>query len=169
MRFDGIAGFDCLHGTPRLIAQPKYQSNVNDLADGIISPSPSARAYCLAAAGGFASGSPTGAAPRSSAAGVQSPAQSLVPLTVPTNLQHRHLWFNLLCRLASLGRLGLSKGRCRKTNDHDQDRKRPPGHFAVEYITVHDRCSYREPPQQRLRLLPGDSETNRCIALHPAP
>jgi hypothetical protein len=36
LRFDGIAGFDCLHGTPRLIAQPKYQSNVNDLADGII-------------------------------------------------------------------------------------------------------------------------------------
>src|ERR1700688_3604938 len=53
----------------------------------VTSPSPSARAYCFAAAGGFASGSPTGAAPRSSAAGVQSPAQSLVPLTVPTNLQ----------------------------------------------------------------------------------
>src|SRR5713226_1656421 len=44
-------------------------------------------AYCFAAAGGFASGSSAGVAPRSSAAGAQSPAQSLVPLTVPTSLQ----------------------------------------------------------------------------------
>jgi hypothetical protein len=49
--------------------------------------------YCFAA-GGFASGTGAGAAgssvgvvPRSSDAAAQSPAQSLVPLTVPTNLQ----------------------------------------------------------------------------------
>jgi hypothetical protein len=51
--------------------------------------------YCLAA-GGFASGggggdgasgSSVGAAPRSSGGAKQSPAQSLVPLTVPTSLQ----------------------------------------------------------------------------------
>jgi hypothetical protein len=49
--------------------------------------------YCLAA-GGFASGvgagasgSGVGVAPRSSGAAAQSPAQSLVPLTVPTSLQ----------------------------------------------------------------------------------
>src|ERR1700738_4029707 len=51
--------------------------------------------YCLSA-GGFASGaaggdgsagSAEGVAPRSSGAATQSPAQSLVPLTVPTSLQ----------------------------------------------------------------------------------
>src|ERR1700730_13464846 len=51
--------------------------------------------YCLSA-GGFASGagggdgsagSAEGVAPRSSGAAAQSPAQSLVPLTVPTSLQ----------------------------------------------------------------------------------
>jgi hypothetical protein len=49
--------------------------------------------YCLSA-GGFASGVGTGAsgsgagvAPRSSGGAKQSPAQSLVPLTVPTSLQ----------------------------------------------------------------------------------
>src|SRR6266404_5601788 len=48
--------------------------------------------YCLSAAGGFASGVGAGAAgsavvPRSSDGAAQSPAQSLVPLTVPTSLQ----------------------------------------------------------------------------------
>jgi hypothetical protein len=49
--------------------------------------------YCFSA-GGFASGvgagasgSGVGAAPRSSGGAKQSPAQSLVPLTVPTSLQ----------------------------------------------------------------------------------
>src|SRR5712671_5918369 len=48
-------------------------------------------AYCLSAAGGFPSGagggSGAGVVPRSSDADAQSPAQSLVPLTVPTSLQ----------------------------------------------------------------------------------
>src|SRR6266702_6305852 len=51
-------------------------------------------AYCLSVAGGFgsgacagASGSGVGVVPRSSDAATQSPAQSLVPLTVPTSLQ----------------------------------------------------------------------------------
>src|SRR5712671_2359111 len=33
--------------------------------------------------------------------------------------------------------------------------------FAVEYIAVHDRRPLERPPQQRLRLLDGESETNR--------
>ena len=50
--------------------------------------------YCLSA-GGFASGvgagaSGWGAAPRSSGGAKQSPAQSLVPLTIPTSLQAKH-------------------------------------------------------------------------------
>jgi hypothetical protein len=49
-------------------------------------------AYCLSAAGGFASGFGAGAAgsavvPGSSDGAAQSPAQSLVPFTVPTSLQ----------------------------------------------------------------------------------
>src|SRR5882757_9455674 len=32
--------------------------------------------------------------------------------------------------------------------------------FAVEYIAVHDRRPLERPPQQRLRLLDGESETN---------
>jgi hypothetical protein len=54
---------------------------------------PLKRLYCFAA-GGFASGagagaegSSVGAVPRSSDAVAQLPAQSLVPLTVPTSLQ----------------------------------------------------------------------------------
>jgi hypothetical protein len=49
--------------------------------------------YCLAAGGldsgggAGSAGSAAGAAPRSSGAAAQSPAQSLVPLTVPTSLQ----------------------------------------------------------------------------------
>src|SRR5947209_5328596 len=45
-----------------------------------------AKPYCFTSAGGFASGSSAGAVPRSSTAGAQSPAQSLVPLMVPTSL-----------------------------------------------------------------------------------
>src|SRR5258708_20025403 len=40
--------------------------------------------------------------------------------------------------------------------------------FAVEYIAVHDH-SYRGAPRQRLRLLGGDSETNRTRAISPSP
>ena len=48
--------------------------------------------YYSSSAGGFASGAGAGAAgsavvPRSSDGAAQSPAQSLVPLTVPTSLQ----------------------------------------------------------------------------------
>src|SRR6202051_3844794 len=38
--------------------------------------------------------------------------------------------------------------------------------FAVDYIAVHDRPPL-EAPQQRLRLLAGDSETNRALELFP--
>jgi hypothetical protein len=41
--------------------------------------------------------------------------------------------------------------------------------FAVEYIAVHDRSSYRGAPAKRLRLLAGDSETNRTRAISPSP
>jgi hypothetical protein len=41
------------------------------------------------------------------------------------------------------------------TSDHgDKDA------FAIQYIAIHDRPPMRAPPQ-RLRLLSGDSETNR--------
>jgi hypothetical protein len=41
--------------------------------------------------------------------------------------------------------------------------------FAVEYIAVHGRSSYRDAPAKRLRLLAGDSETNRTRAISPSP
>jgi hypothetical protein len=41
--------------------------------------------------------------------------------------------------------------------------------FAVEYIAVHGRSSYRDAPAKRLRLLAGDSETNRTRAIWRTP
>ena len=38
---------------------------------------------------------------------------------------------------------------------------------TVEYFSVHDQPAYRGAPQQRLRLLTGDSETNRALELFP--
>ncbi len=62
----------------------------SNVADNLVSAVRSA----LTSAGGFASegcagaeGSTAGVLPRSSDAGAQSPAHSLVPLTVPTSLQ----------------------------------------------------------------------------------
>jgi hypothetical protein len=77
---------------------PDYPVHSNELPSLVrCTPLPRAKAareglaaYCFSA-GGFASGvgggSAVGAVPRSPDAAAQSPAQSLVPLTVPTSLQ----------------------------------------------------------------------------------
>jgi hypothetical protein len=85
--------------------------------------------YCLAA-GGFASGAGAGAGgsamgevPRISGGAKQSPAQSLVPLTVPTSLQAiGAIGFACFSGLPlCLGRRGLSQGRYRKANDRGKN------------------------------------------------